>query len=361
VSANPVSLLQFVPKEQPRPDLFRHLFSGSTNALAVVSGRGQIISTNLAFRQILGYAEDELRTMNCDEVSALLAQGASRSVLKFPTRPPFAGLQWEATLVCKDQSLVPARIAIDRIEPSYMGDFVSLVIVEDITQRQTRETQLSESEAEVKMLASLLIQSQESERKRLSRELHDNIGQRLSLAASDAAVLASQQRAGSALANRLEYLRSELDSLCTDIHEMSHDLHSYKLQHLGLEAALKDLSRRLSQQDFHVDLYASNLAEPRSKDVALCLYRVAQESLNNAFKHAHTVYVSANITKRNGVFYLTIKDSGVGFDCGTRSQGLGLVSMRERITLVDGTLRIRSVPGQGTEVRVAVPDHPEPN
>jgi signal transduction histidine kinase len=364
LTMNPVSVQHFVPREQPRAELFRHLFVGSTSALAVLGGRGQILSTNEAFRHLVGYSDEELRRMTCDDITGLLVRGVDPSTLKDAAHPalathPFAHHEWELTLVRKNQSLVPVRVTIDWIDPPFMGDFVSLVRVEDISGRRIHEVAFNRREAEVSMLASLLIQSQESERKRLSRELHDDIGQRLSLAASEVALLASLQQAPSGWADRLEDLRRELDGLCTDVHEMSHDLHSYKLQHLGLKTALKDLCRRLSQQNFHVDFHSENLVEPQSKDVALCLYRVAQESLNNALKHAHSLVVSANITKLDDMFYLTVQDSGVGFDMDSNSQGLGLVSMRERIKLIDGTFRIHSLPGRGTEVWVAVRDQPE--
>jgi signal transduction histidine kinase len=140
---------------------------------------------------------------------------------------------------------------------------------------------------------------------------------------------------------------------------MSHNLHSYKLQHLGLKAALKDLCRQLSQPNFRVDLHIDDFKEPISKDVALCLYRVAQEALSNASKHAHTLVVAITITKLQNMFYMTIQDSGVGFDVSRSSQGLGLVSMSERLKLVNGQFRVHSVPGCGTEIWVSVPDQCE--
>jgi len=241
------------------------------------------------------------------------------------------------------------------------GQFISVVSVEDLTGQRNRKTELNRRETEVGTLASLLIQSQESERKRLSRELHDDIGQRLSLAASELALLVSQQSINASVSvDRLASLRDELDSLCTDVHEISHDLHSYKLQHLGLKAALKDLSRRVSQPNFRVDLHIDDFEDPTSKDVSLCLYRVAQESLNNALKHARTPTVAVTITKLQNMFYMTIQDSGIGFDSSISSKGLGLVSMSERLKLVNGQFRLHSLPGRGTEIWVAVPDQPEP-
>src|SRR5580698_8989020 len=170
--------------------------------------------------------------------------------------------------------------------------------IEDLTERNIREDELRQRQTEINLLASQLIQSQENERKHLSRELHDDIGQRLSLVASEVALLASQRSGTIPISvDRLTILRDELDGLCSDVHEMSHSLHSYKLQHLGLKAAFNDLSRKISKPKFRVDLRVDEFEEPASKDVALCLYRIAQESLNNALKHAHSTVVALTLTK----------------------------------------------------------------
>ena len=214
-----------------------------------------------------------------------------------------------------------------------------------------------DSGSEVKTLASQLIELQENERKGLSRELHDDIGQRLSLAASEVALLERQHSSGPVdLADRLGSLREDLDGLCTDIHNLSHNLHSYKLQHLGLKPALKDLCQRMSQPGFHIDLVVDDSEDPQSKEVSLCLYRIAQEALTNAQRHAQTSFVAVTLTKLQHTFYMAIQDSGIGFEIPANPQGLGLISMKERLKLVNGQLILHSIPGRGTELWVAAPD-----
>jgi PAS domain S-box-containing protein len=335
---------------------FQRLFASSISAMAILNRRGQFISSNNSFRTILGYSEAELRELTFDDLSGPLSRCDTTASVR-NSADPTAANRYEQTLIGKDKTSIPARITTSIIERFISGDYLLLVGIEDITGQKAREAELSRRQTEVDFLASLLIQSQENERKSLSRELHDDIGQRLSLAASEVALMASQQSSASFFSiDRLEVLRDELDGLCTDIHEMSHDLHSYKLQHFGLKSALKDLCRRLSQPTSRVDLYADELEEPASKEVALCLYRVAQESLNNALKHAHAQVVAMTITKVQNMFYLAIQDSGIGFDSSVSRHGLGLVSMGERIKLVNGNFRMHSVPGRGTEIWIAVPD-----
>ena len=327
---------------------FQQFFAAAISAMAIFNRRGRFISSNAPFRNVLGYSEADLQLMKFEDLFGSLS------------RCDATASRYEQTAIGKNKTPIPVRISTSLIDKFNSEDSWVLVGIEDLTGLKAKEAELSRRQTEVDFLASLLIQSQENERKCISRELHDDIGQRLSLAASEVALMASQQSEAKYLsADRLEGLRDELDSLCTDIHEMSHDLHSYKLQHLGLKSALKDLCRRLSQPDFRVDLYADEFEEPTSKDVSLCLYRVAQESLNNAIKHAHALVVAMTITKVQEMYYLTIQDSGIGFDSNVSRQGLGLVSMGERIKLVNGSFRMHSMPGRGTEIWVAVPDQVE--
>jgi signal transduction histidine kinase len=244
-----------------------------------------------------------------------------------------------------------------KLERSMSERTRSLTMVGDISGQKKAELELNKSRSEVRTLASQLIELQENERKRLSRELHDDIGQRLSLATSEVALLQRQYSGGPAvLADRLGTLRENLDSLCTDLHCLSHSLHSYKLQHLGLKPALRDLCRQMSQPGFHVDLIVDDSEDPKSKEISLCLYRVAQEALNNAQRHARTSFAAVTLTKLQHTFYMAIQDSGIGFETSTSPQGLGLISMKERLKLVNGQLILHSIPGRGTEIWVAIPD-----
>jgi PAS domain S-box-containing protein len=337
---------------------FRRLFLSSTTPMATLTHSGQFVLANAAFHCLLGYSECQLRQMRCDDVINLASQCDKTSLLKNLSGQMIAQFHLcEIDLIRKDSSLIPARIELHLMEQHPLEDSRILMTIEDLTEHHVKEDELRRRQVEIDLLASQLIQSQENERKHLSRELHDDIGQRLSLAASEVALLASQHSDTTPISvSRLEVLRDELDGLCSDVHQMSHNLHSYKLQHLGLNAALKDLSRKICQPNFHVDLRADEFEDPVSEDVALCLYRVAQESLNNALKHAHALEVAVTLTKLQNTIYMTIQDSGIGFDSSASSQGLGLLSMNERVKLVRGQFRLHSTPGRGTEIWVEVPD-----
>jgi signal transduction histidine kinase len=219
-----------------------------------------------------------------------------------------------------------------------------------------REAAVARRESTVRALTSHLLQSQESERLYLARELHDDIAQRLALATSEIGMLVAQQVETTIMKDRLRVVLGDLNALSTDVHQMSHGLHSFKLQYLGLRAALADLCERHSRPGFVVTFIANQDKNPNSNELSLCLYRVVQEALANASKHSHSTTAVVTIAKEMGVFLLTVEDLGVGFDSSRVPPGLGLLSMAERVDLAGGQLSLRSSLGTGTKVLVNVSD-----
>src|SRR5262249_19710503 len=149
-------------------------------------------------------------------------------------------------------------------------------------------------------------------------------------------------------------LRRQAEELASDIHELSHELHSSKLKHLGLRVALKELCRKFGEQNkLQIDAETDLIPENVPPDVALCLFRVAQEALNNACRHGHASHIVLRAKLRNGSLALLIRDNGSGFDGSNSRWGLGLTSMRERLRYVGGDLQVESEPEKGTEIRAA--------
>jgi PAS domain S-box-containing protein len=208
-------------------------------------------------------------------------------------------------------------------------------------------------------LTGRLIDAQEQERARISRELHDDFSQRLALLGIGLGQLWKQLPAGAVEARErvLEMLRGT-KSLSSDLHTLSHELHSSRLEHVGLASALQGLCREMSEKyKIEVHLSDSGLRLDMPKDVALCLFRVAQEALGNVVKHSKAksaqVAVGANATN----IWLRISDAGRGFDPDLHNAhaGIGLIGMRERLRLVGGTLVVKSEPERGTEILAEVP------
>ncbi len=213
-------------------------------------------------------------------------------------------------------------------------------------------TDLKQAKMELMQLTERLIRAQEDERQRLARDLHDDIGQRLSL------LIIGLDRLKHELSVDLRIEREqvavaleEASELASDIHGLSHQLHSSKLQHLGLKAALRELCLQMSKQHgIDVDLSAEGIPWNVTEERSLCLYRVAQEALKNAAKHSGSAKIDVELEARHGVLQMKVKDYGRGFDLNNYEAGLGIASMRERMRMVGGVLEIHSRPGRGTEI-----------
>ncbi|HSH14882.1 MAG TPA: sensor histidine kinase, partial [Verrucomicrobiae bacterium] len=159
---------------------------------------------------------------------------------------------------------------------------------------------------------------------------------------------------------RMQELSTQVKELSSDVHRISHELHPAKLEQLGLAAAVRGFCKELSlANEIAIRFESDELPPALPKQLALCLYRITQEALQNVVKHSHAISATVQLTARDGEIRLHIADDGDGFDPATVPAGgsLGLVSMRERVRLVEGALTVESKPGAGTrvEVRVTVP------
>ena len=202
-----------------------------------------------------------------------------------------------------------------------------------------------------------LIGAHEEERALLARELHDDVSQRLAVLAIDVG-RAELAAADEAQAEAMQEVRAGLVRLSEDVHSLAYQLHPSVLEELGLVEALRTECERRGRQgrlDLSADL--EPLTAAIGKDAALCLFRVAQEALNNVARHAGARAATVTLRQMDGGLLLAVSDGGVGFDPQSPGKGmiLGLASMRERVRLVHGTLDIESAPGQGTTILAWVP------
>jgi len=221
-----------------------------------------------------------------------------------------------------------------------------------------REESLRKNQDELRLLAGSLIQAQEDERRRIAREMHDDWTQRLAVLAIDAAKLEMQLDPSSNAYRLLQEMRGELVGLSEDVHALSRQLHPSILDDLGLADALRSECASVARRErIAVAFRSDEIAASLPKDVALCVYRVAQEALRNVVKHAQTQEARVSLKSSGREIILTVQDRGIGFDAaGMRSRrGLGLSSMGERVRLVRGKVSVDSAPGQGTTVTVRVP------
>ena len=204
-----------------------------------------------------------------------------------------------------------------------------------------------------------LIEAQEKERSRIARELHDDICQRLALLSMELDQ-ANRVSRGSPTATGmgLEEIRKHCSEIADDVQSLSHQLHSSKLDYLGIVAAIRGFCKEFSKQcDVDIEFFEKDTPTHLSKDASLCLFRVAQEALHNAVKHSGVRRFTVEMTGTQDAVQLVVSDTGEGFEVETskENRGLGLLSMQERIHLVHGSFSIESKPRQGTRVIATVP------
>jgi signal transduction histidine kinase len=234
----------------------------------------------------------------------------------------------------------------------------------DVTERKHAETLLREQEAvlrashqEIGDLAGRLILGQETERKRLARELHDDLSQKVALLSID---LDQLRQNAPDFATRLHRISTFTNDIATEVHQLSHQLHPFKLEALGLVAAVQSVCNDVAAQSGLIVEFQHDRVPARiHPDVTLCLFRIVQEGIRNVIKHSHARRVWVYLGRSDPDLALQIADSGVGFDLSKHERsGLGLVSMRERVHFLGGQLAIHSVPGSGTRIGVRVPLEP---
>jgi len=227
-----------------------------------------------------------------------------------------------------------------------------MVTVLDITERKTAEEALMN-------LSGQLIQAREDECARIARELHDDVSQSMALISLGLDQLRQDPPESKAeLSEIAQEIMNQTKELSTEIHRMSHDLHPSKLDQLGLVTALRSLCKELSAgYGLRIEFTHADVPMSLPKEISICVYRVVQEALNNVIKYSGAKEAFVDLRRAEKDLLLRVEDCGKGFDVESASskKGLGLLSMRERLRLVRGTVSIDSRIMKGTRIDVSVP------
>ncbi len=220
----------------------------------------------------------------------------------------------------------------------------------DITARR-------QADEEMRQLSGRLIHAQEEERRRIARELHDDLNQRLALLSVDLELLGQEGMNGHAN-SRIGQISAQVRELSSDVHKLAYQLHPAKLDQLGLVAAAGSCCRELAQQSgVKIEFTHENVPRNLPAEIALCLFRILQEALHNMVKHSGAKDARVKLVARTEEIRLEVSDDGKGFEVehARRNGGLGMLSMQERLRLVHGEIAVHSRPGQGTRVELSVP------
>jgi PAS domain S-box-containing protein len=346
---------KFALEKQAIEQRFRELFEQAPIGIALEDPEGKLLFVNPALSSILGYERNEMIGMSCSRLSDEATCAGEGELLKELESGLIGTYHLQKQFIRKDGGRIWGRVSVSRLTFQTPGAPVVLALLEDVTERYEADQKLKEAESALHELPSRLIAAQEEERQRIARELHDDIGQRLSLLMVDLERLIYKlpRSAGHVSAEFLHLLQG-MDEIATDVHELSHELHSSKLQHLGLQSALKELCLHLRQRDLRVVEEIQDVPELPS-DAQLCLYRVAQEAINNVAHHSHASVVWVQFSRKDTTVRLRIRDNGRGFEPSNATSGLGLASMRERVRALDGDLMILAAESHGVELVATIP------
>ena len=214
-------------------------------------------------------------------------------------------------------------------------------------ERELRSSQeeLRRSYERIRDVGGRLLTAQESERARIARELHDDISQQM-------AVLAIELREPGGSAGAI----NRVASIAHSVHELSHRLHPSSLRHMGLIGSLRALRQEFARAGLPVQFAHDGVPDSVPPELSLCLFRVVQETLQNALKYSKASEVAVELNRHNDGLRLSVADNGVGFDVENAwGKGLGLISIRERVEAAGGTVTVESHPGRGTRFVVDVP------
>jgi PAS domain S-box-containing protein len=337
---------------------FRRVVETAPVGMLLVGRDGAVVMANAALDRLFGYGPGGLIGRSADDLvpAALRDRTAAHRARYFaaPTvEPPGPGTEFVGRR--KDGAEFPMEVGLTPLRTPD-GLFL-LASVVDLTARRRAEEGLRASKRELKSLAGHLLRAQEGERRRIARELHDDLSQSLALLAVELDLLGRRPPpTAGGVADQARGLADRVKELAAAVHALSHQLHPAKLEQLGLVAAVQGLCRETAGHH-GLDVKFTHHGVPAAvpAPTALCLYRVAQEALRNVVKHAATGHAAVELSGSAAGLRLRVADDGAGFDPAAGRPGLGLVSMRERLHLVGGRFAVDSRPGGGTRIDVFVP------
>jgi len=336
----------------------RALFQSAAQGIVIVDRGGRVVMANPAMEKMLGYAEGELVGKPIEVLVPEPARerhaGHREGYFGHPqARPMGVGMDLQARR--KDGSTFDAEIGLSYIQ-SAQGT-LAVAFASDISKRKADEKAIRHQGEELRRLAGRMMTAQDDERRRIARDLHDDLSQKLAYLAMDLSKLALKPNSQE-LQKELLSLRGRAHEASDTVRHISHQLHPSVLDDIGLEAAIEQYCEEFEDRsEIATHFTARDVPDSIPREVASSVYHIFQESLRNVSKHSRAEKVFVMLESVEGVLRLTVKDEGVGLAPEKLQTGrsIGIIGMKERAYLVNGTLSVDSRVGEGTEVTVSVP------
>ncbi len=341
---------------------FRTLFQTAGSFIGVVTPEGRFLEFNPEAERVTGWRREEVLGWG---FAGLLVPEAYKEAVMADMQKVLAGQATrgvEMPLKLRGGGERPFLWNVNRLLGKE-GQVLGVIAVgQDIVERKRAEEVLQESEQKLRLLTSQILTAQESERKRISRELHDELGQSLTILKLNLRAAGRQLSEPGEVKEELDSMSLYLDEVIDKVRRLSRALCPAILEDLGLVPALQYLINEFSKYfDINHQFELEDLDHLFDKEAQIIIFRIFQEALTNIAKHAQATKVRLAIQESAGVASFEVEDDGQGFEVSetlsrpSMVKGLGLAALDERAKMLGGSLRIRSRKGQGTHITCAVP------
>lgn len=337
---------------------FRSYFELASVGFSITSRERRLLAVNDEYCRILGYSREELLQKTWSDLTYPEDLKANEDLFEQAMAGKIDAYTLNKRLVRNDGRIIRTTISARCVrKPDGTPDyFVSLLL--DITEREEAIEREHRARAEYTFQ---LIASQEAERARVAGELHDSLGQSLSIIKNHAQLALLSEKLSADTRKQIETISDNTSVAIAEMRRISQDLHPYQLDHLGLTGALNALvesAANASNIAFKKKLDMVDDAFPR--EAASNLYRIVQEAVNNILKYSHAKNSSIRLERDLHEMRLMVEDDGRGFNLNGASNGMGLKNIAERTRILGGRLKLDSVPGDGVRIEITIPISPEP-
>jgi PAS domain S-box-containing protein len=346
--------------ERKRAELeYKAIVGTAMDGFWIIDAHGRFLETNDAYCRLIGYSREELLKMKISDIEA--KEKPKETVHHIRKTMEVGGDRFETRHRCKDGRVVDIEVSVNYNKES--GDKL-FVFLHDVTQRKQMGESLAKYIGELQRLSKQLITVQEAERLRISQELHDEMGQALTMLRINIASIKESlpPACTKGITDRLADADAMTKKLLAQIHELTLELRPHMLDDLGLVSTVRWYTERLSRRlNIQILFTQKNWKRRLAPEIRTTLFRIIQEALTNAAKHARAKKVRILLAQKQKFIELIIQDDGCGFDQRkiekrpSQARGIGLFSMKERAALLNGECAIESCPGAGTKVRIRIP------